>query len=112
MSDPLTVAGGFAAGTVGVTLATLFPEATPGVMLFSLGGAALYVLTSEPHQIPSGTLQPLPAAGERPPTRQRPRSGNPGKTIRSYVPGSQEAQHYLPRRPLMVWMGLCWIFPV
>ena len=51
MSDPLTVAGGFAAGTVGVTLATLFPEATPGVMRFSLGGAALYVLTSEPHQI-------------------------------------------------------------
>lgn len=33
MSDPLTVAGGFVAGTVGVTLATLFPEATPGVML-------------------------------------------------------------------------------
>lgn len=51
MSDPLTVAGGITAGSVGVTLATLFPEATPGVMLFSLGGAALYVLTSEPHQI-------------------------------------------------------------
>ncbi|MGK0735901.1 putative holin [Yokenella regensburgei] len=51
MSDPLTVAGGIAAGSVGVTLATMFPEATPGVMLFSLGGAALYVLTSEPHQI-------------------------------------------------------------
>jgi hypothetical protein len=31
-------------------------------------------------------------------------AGQPGKTIRSYVPGSQEAQHYLPRRPLMVWM--------
>jgi hypothetical protein len=29
MSDPLTVAGGFAAGTVGVTLATLFPKPLP-----------------------------------------------------------------------------------
>lgn len=51
MSEPITIAGGAAAGTMGVTIAALFPEATPGVMLFSLMGAALYVLTSEPHQL-------------------------------------------------------------
>lgn len=51
MSDPLTVASGVAAGTMGVSIAALFPEATPGVMLFALMGSALYVLTSEPHQI-------------------------------------------------------------
>ena len=33
------------------TFATMFPEATPAVMLCSLAGAALYVLSSEDHKI-------------------------------------------------------------
>ena len=50
MTDPLTVSAGIATGMAGVTIAALFPEATPAVMLCSLGGAALYVLTAEEHQ--------------------------------------------------------------
>lgn len=42
---------GVAAGTTGITSATMFPEATPAVMLCSLAGAALYVLSSEDHKI-------------------------------------------------------------
>lgn len=51
MSDPLTAASAVAAGTAGVTFASLFPEATPAVMLCALAGAAMYVLTAEPHQL-------------------------------------------------------------
>lgn len=51
MSDPLTIAGGVTSATVGVTFASMFPEATPGVMLCALAGAAMYVLTSEPYQL-------------------------------------------------------------
>ncbi|MEG7487723.1 putative holin [Enterobacter hormaechei] len=40
-----------AAGTTGITFATMFPEATPAVMLCSLAGAALYVLSSEDHKL-------------------------------------------------------------
>ncbi|KTG95991.1 hypothetical protein ASV37_25600 [Enterobacter hormaechei subsp. steigerwaltii] len=40
-----------AAGTTGITFATLFPEATPAVMVCSLAGAALYILSSEDHKI-------------------------------------------------------------
>lgn len=51
MSEPITIAGGVTAAAVGVTFASLFPEATPTVMLGSLAGTALYVLTSDPHQL-------------------------------------------------------------
>ena len=51
MSDPLTVAAGVAAGTTGATFATMFPEATPAVLLCALAGAAAYVLTTEEHKI-------------------------------------------------------------
>lgn len=51
MSEPLTIAGGVTSATIGVTFASLFPEATPGVMLCALAGAAMYVLTSDPHQL-------------------------------------------------------------
>ncbi|MCS2155488.1 phage holin family protein [Scandinavium sp. H11S7] len=51
MSEPITIAGGVTSAAVGVTLAALFPEATPAVMLGSLAGTALYVLTSDPHQL-------------------------------------------------------------
>jgi hypothetical protein len=52
-ADPITatVTAGVAAGTTGVTFATLFPEATPAVMVCSLAGAALYILSSEDHKI-------------------------------------------------------------
>ena len=46
-----TVTAGVAAGTTGITFATMFPEATPAVMLCSLAGAALYVLNSEDHKL-------------------------------------------------------------
>lgn len=46
-----TVTAGVAAGTTGITFATMFPEATPAVMLCSLAGAALYVLSSEDHKL-------------------------------------------------------------
>lgn len=51
MSEPLTIAGAITAGTAGVSFASMFPEATPAVMLCALGGSAMYVLTAEPHQI-------------------------------------------------------------
>ncbi|PPX99617.1 putative holin [Cronobacter sakazakii] len=50
MTEPVTVSAGFATGTVGITIATFFPEATPAVMLCSLGGAALYVLSADEHE--------------------------------------------------------------
>ncbi|CAM8428840.1 putative holin [Enterobacter asburiae] len=52
-ADPITatVTAGVAAGTTGITFATLFPEATPAVMVCSLAGAALYILSSEDHKI-------------------------------------------------------------
>lgn len=52
-AEPLTatVTAGVAAGTTGITFATLFPEATPAVMVCSLAGAALYILSSEDHKI-------------------------------------------------------------
>ena len=46
-----TVTAGVAAGTTGITFATLFPEATPAVMVCSLAWAALYILSSEDHKI-------------------------------------------------------------
>ena len=53
MSEPLTtaIAGGVAAGSAGVTFASLFPEATPAVMICALAGAALYVLHAEDHKL-------------------------------------------------------------
>ncbi|KNC89855.1 putative holin [Trabulsiella odontotermitis] len=45
-----TIAGAIAASSTGVTLATYFPEATPQVMICSLAGAALYVLSSKDHE--------------------------------------------------------------
>ena len=51
MYDPLTIAGGVTSATVGMTFASMFPEATPGVMLCALAGSAMYVLTSEPHKL-------------------------------------------------------------
>ncbi|EPK3182652.1 putative holin [Enterobacter kobei] len=52
-AEPITatVTAGVAAGTTGVTFATLFPEATPAVMVCSLAGAALYILSSEDYKI-------------------------------------------------------------
>lgn len=52
-AEPITatVTAGLAAGTTGITFATLFPEATPAVMVCSLAGAALYILSSEDHKI-------------------------------------------------------------
>ncbi|HHA2284411.1 TPA: putative holin [Enterobacter asburiae] len=52
-AEPITatVTAGMAAGTTGITFATLFPEATPAVMVCSLAGAALYILSSEDHKI-------------------------------------------------------------
>ena len=50
MTDPLTVSAGIATGTAGITIAAIFPEATPAVMLCSLGGSAMYVLTADEHQ--------------------------------------------------------------
>ncbi|EHN8798491.1 hypothetical protein RCI33_004693 [Enterobacter hormaechei] len=52
-AEPITatVTAGVAAGTTGITFATLFPEATPAVMVCSLAGAALYLLSSEDHKI-------------------------------------------------------------
>jgi Na+/glutamate symporter len=51
MYEPLTTSTVVVAGSAGVTFATLFPEATPPVMICALAGALLYVLTSENHQI-------------------------------------------------------------
>lgn len=51
MAEPITIASGVTSATVGITFASMFPEATPGVMLCALAGAAMYVLTSEPHQL-------------------------------------------------------------
>ncbi|HCU0177938.1 TPA: hypothetical protein OUE19_000440 [Enterobacter hormaechei] len=52
-AEPITatVTAGVAAGTTGITFATLFPEATPAVMVCSLAGTALYILSSEDHKI-------------------------------------------------------------
>lgn len=50
-AESLTVAAVVATGTTGVTFATMFPEATPAVMLCALTGAAMYVLTAEEHQL-------------------------------------------------------------
>ena len=52
-AEPITatVTAGVAAGTTGITFATLFPEATPAVMVCSLAGAALYIFSSEDHKI-------------------------------------------------------------
>lgn len=53
MSEPLStaVAGGVAAGSAGITFASLFPEATPAVMICALAGAALYILSSQDHKL-------------------------------------------------------------
>ncbi|WP_418884939.1 putative holin, partial [Cronobacter dublinensis] len=50
MTEPLTVTAGVTTGTFGIAIATIFPEATPAVMLCSLGGAALYVLSADEHE--------------------------------------------------------------
>ena len=36
---------------IGVSLATMFPDATPSVILGALAGTAIYILTSEPLSI-------------------------------------------------------------
>ncbi|MDN8598488.1 hypothetical protein [Citrobacter enshiensis] len=36
MSEPITIARGVTSATVGITFATVFPEATPGVVLYAL----------------------------------------------------------------------------
>ncbi|EFB5187769.1 hypothetical protein NZZ21_004612 [Escherichia albertii] len=51
MHSSLTITGAVAAGSTGVTLSTLFPEATPAVVICSLAGTALYVLSSRPHRV-------------------------------------------------------------
>ncbi|MFV8756886.1 putative holin [Yersinia enterocolitica] len=51
MYEPLTLSAGVTAASVGVTFASLFPEATPAVVICSLAGAALYVLSSCPHRL-------------------------------------------------------------
>ncbi|MFQ6242858.1 putative holin [Yersinia enterocolitica] len=51
MYEPLTLSAGVTAASVGVTFASLFPEATPAVVICSLAGAALYVLSSRPHRL-------------------------------------------------------------
>ncbi|MHA3403516.1 putative holin [Yersinia enterocolitica] len=51
MFEPLTLSAGVTAASVGVTFASLFPEATPAVVICSLAGAALYVLSSRPHRL-------------------------------------------------------------
>ena len=51
MSEPITIASGVTSATLGITFASMFPEATPSVMLGALAGSAMYVLTSEPHQL-------------------------------------------------------------
>lgn len=40
-----------AAGTTGITFATLCPEATPAVIVCLLAGAVLYFLSSEDHKV-------------------------------------------------------------
>ncbi|WP_164989374.1 putative holin [Enterobacter cloacae] len=52
-AEPITatVTAGVAAGTTGITFATIFPEATAAVMVCSPAGAALYILRSEDHKI-------------------------------------------------------------
>lgn len=51
MTDPLTVSAGISTGTAGITITTFFPKAMPAVMLCSLVGAALYVLTADEHEL-------------------------------------------------------------
>ena len=57
MTEPITstagvaIATGAAAASTGATFATLFPEATPAVVVCSLAGAALYVLSSRPYRL-------------------------------------------------------------
>lgn len=51
MSEPLTLSAGATSASVGVTFASIFPEATPAVVACSLAGAALYVLSSRPHRL-------------------------------------------------------------
>ncbi|ENG6258250.1 hypothetical protein ABU550_003190, partial [Yersinia enterocolitica] len=46
MYEPLTLSAGVTAASAGVTFAAMFPEATPAVVVCSLAGTALYVLSS------------------------------------------------------------------
>ncbi|PNM18854.1 putative holin [Yersinia enterocolitica] len=51
MYEPLTLPVGVTTASAGVTFAAMFPEATPAVVVCSLAGAALYVLSSRPHRL-------------------------------------------------------------
>lgn len=51
MYEPLTFTAGATAASAGITFASLFPEATPAVVLCSLSGAALYVLSAHSHRL-------------------------------------------------------------
>ncbi|HHB1475413.1 TPA: putative holin [Yersinia enterocolitica] len=51
MYEPLTLPVGVTTDSAGVTFAAMFPEATPAVVVCSLAGAALYVLSSRPHRL-------------------------------------------------------------
>ncbi|MFQ6284225.1 putative holin [Yersinia enterocolitica] len=51
MYEPLTLPVGVTTASAGVTFAAMFPEATPAVVVCSLAGAALYVLSSHTHRL-------------------------------------------------------------
>ncbi|OWF75673.1 hypothetical protein B4903_19330 [Yersinia frederiksenii] len=51
MYEPLTLSAGVTAASAGVTFAAMFPEATPAVVVCSLAGTALYVLSSRSHRL-------------------------------------------------------------
>ncbi|MBW5818883.1 hypothetical protein H0I54_22250, partial [Yersinia kristensenii] len=51
MYEPLTLPVGVTTASAGVTFAAMFPEATPAVVVCSLAGAALYVLSSRSHRL-------------------------------------------------------------
>ena len=52
MSGTVTAAAvGFTSASMGVTLATMFPGTSPGILIGALAGTSIYVLTSEPYTI-------------------------------------------------------------
>lgn len=52
MSEPVTLTTvGVTSASMGVTIATIFPDTSPGILLGALAGTALYALTSEPYSL-------------------------------------------------------------
>ena len=52
MSGVITVAAvGVTSATMGITLSTIFPGTSPGILVGALAGTALYVLTAEPYAL-------------------------------------------------------------